>query len=72
MRILVDLPETILERLNAISVRRKLPRAAVLREAVDRFVNDEDAAQRSAETAFGAWGDGEDGVAFQRRLRSEW
>lgn len=72
MRILVDIPDATLNRLNAISARRRLPRAAVLREAVDRFVRDEDAAQRTAETAFGSWGDGEDGLALQRRLRSEW
>jgi hypothetical protein len=72
MRILIDLPTATVDKLTMISTRRKQPRAAVLREAVDRFLKEEDAAERTSEAAFGAWGAGEDGVAFQRRLRSEW
>jgi metal-responsive CopG/Arc/MetJ family transcriptional regulator len=72
MRILLDLPAATLDRLAAISVRRRVPRAAVVREALDRFLKEEDAAQKTSEAAFGAWGDGEDGLVFQRRLRDEW
>jgi predicted transcriptional regulator len=72
MRILIDIPPATVDRLTAISSRRKQPRAAVVREALDRFLKEEDAAQQTSEAAFGAWGKGEDGVAFQRRLRSEW
>lgn len=71
MRILIDLsPETV-AKLTSISARRRLPRAVVVREALDRFLKEEDAAERTSQAAFGAWGDGEDGLAFQRRLRSE-
>ena len=72
MRILLDLPPATLDQLTMISTRRRVPRAAVVREALDRFLKEEDAAQKTSEAAFGAWGDGEDGLAFQRRLRSEW
>jgi metal-responsive CopG/Arc/MetJ family transcriptional regulator len=72
MRILVDLPTATLDQLTMISARRRVPRAAVVREALDRFLKEEDAAQKTSEAAFGAWGDGEDGLTFQRRLRSEW
>jgi metal-responsive CopG/Arc/MetJ family transcriptional regulator len=70
--ILVDIPPATIDRLTAISARRKQPRAAVVREALDRYLKEEDATERTSEAAFGAWGVGEDGVAFQRRLRSEW
>jgi predicted transcriptional regulator len=72
MRILIDIPPATADRLTAISTRRKQPRTAVVREAVDRFLKEEDAAQQTFAEAFGAWGKGEDGVDFQRRLRSEW
>jgi metal-responsive CopG/Arc/MetJ family transcriptional regulator len=72
MRILLDLPDTIVSQLTTISARRRVPRAVVVREALDRFLKEEDAVERTSEAAFGAWGDGEDGLAFQRRLRSEW
>ncbi len=72
MRILLDLPAATVDQLTLISARRRVPRAAVVREALDRFLKEEDAAQKTSEAAFGAWGDGEDGLAFQRRLRSEW
>ena len=72
MRILIDLPETTVEKLTMISARRRLPRAAVMREALDRFLKEEDTAKQTSDAAFGAWGDGEDGLAFQQRLRSEW
>jgi predicted DNA-binding protein len=72
MRILIDIPPTTVDRLTAVSARRKQPRAAVVREALDRFLKEEDAILQKADTAFGAWGNGEDGVSYQRRLRSEW
>jgi predicted transcriptional regulator len=72
MRILIDLPDATVEKLTSISTRRRLPRAAVMREALDRFLRDEDAARQASDAAFGSWGDGEDGLAFQQRIRSEW
>ncbi len=77
MRILVDLPDDTLAKLAAVSKRRKASRAALIREAVGRYVAAEAAMLPPEDETFGAWrkigkGGGEDGVAFQRRLRAEW
>lgn len=71
MRILIDLPEATIEQLTAISERRKLPRAAVMREALDQFVKAQ--VTEGADQAFGIWRDcARDGLETQRDLRSEW
>ncbi len=70
MRILVDLPESTLEKLTAIGRRRKAPRAAVIREALETYAAAE--TRRVAPEAFGSWTTAEDGLALQRRLRNEW
>ena len=70
MRTIVDLPDGVVEALDRIRARRRVSRAALLREAVERFVDTE--ARGDRERAFGAWGPGEDGLELQRRLRGEW
>jgi metal-responsive CopG/Arc/MetJ family transcriptional regulator len=77
MRILVDLPDDTLAKLAAVSKRRKASRAALIREAVGRYVAAEAPMPPAEDETFGAWGKfgkdaGEDGLAFQRRLRAEW
>jgi len=72
MRTIIDLPEGQLAALDRIAKSRKLSRAALVRQAVERYVA-EQAPERGA--AFGSWrraGGREDGVAYQRRLRKEW
>lgn len=70
MRTLVDLPEELLEDLNAISQRERRSRAAVVREALGIYV----ASHRVApQAAFGLWGQRrEDGLDYQNRVRDEW
>jgi predicted transcriptional regulator len=70
MRILVDLPETTVDRLTAIGRRQRKPRAAVIREALDRYAKIE--TERQAAEAFGLWSTAEDGLEMQRQLRGEW
>jgi metal-responsive CopG/Arc/MetJ family transcriptional regulator len=71
MRILVDLPDRLLRELNELSRRRKISRAALIREAVLTHVIKHQSA--AIEDAFGAWGGGgDDGLAYQEKIRSEW
>ena len=70
MRTLVDLPDNDLEELNELSRSRKTSRAQLIRLAVKGFLADNRPGLRES---FGIWKDrGEDGVAYQDRLRSEW
>ncbi|MBW6456867.1 MAG: ribbon-helix-helix domain-containing protein [Trueperaceae bacterium] len=70
MRTIVDLPAHAVAALDRIRARRQVSRAALVREAVERFLDAEMRGDRGR--AFGAWGPGEDGLALQRRLRGEW
>ena len=70
MRILIDLPDADRDQLKDLAVRRRTSRAALVREAVGEFL----ARQRRAtlRDSFGLLTDGEDGLAYQQRLRDEW
>ena len=70
MRTIVELPARAVAALDRIRARRQVSRAALVREAVERFLDVEVRSDR--ERAFGAWGPGEDGLAMQHRLRGEW
>ena len=70
-RILLDLSDEVIKRLDDLKQQRNLPRAELLREAVEQYL------ERQAETtitnALGLWrGCEEDGVEYQRTLREEW
>lgn len=82
MRTLIDIPQPDIERLDALSETRKLPRAAVVREAIAEYLahHTHDPAQ-----AFGLWKNQagktrgktrakpqHDGLAYQRKVRDEW
>jgi hypothetical protein len=81
MRTLIDIPEQQLKELQAICSARQISRAEAVRQAVAAFVAQN---RLSREAAFGAWknqnirlpGESEplpqDGLAYQKRLRSEW
>jgi metal-responsive CopG/Arc/MetJ family transcriptional regulator len=70
-RILTDMPEETVKRIEEVAARRKISRAEFIRRAVDQALATE--AQTSFESAFGAWSDfDEDAVEYQRRLRREW
>ena len=73
MRTLVDIPDDQIAELGKIAAAEKLSRAALVRRAIAEML----AARRARtsggiEAAFGLWGEGEDGLAYQERLRSEW
>ena len=71
MRTLIDLPEEQLRALTEIGRRTGQSRAAVLREAVTAYL----ATRRGKGEvdAFGLWGSKAlDGLAYQRKARTEW
>lgn len=71
MRILVDASDAQVAALDDLARRQKRPRAAVIRAAIDDYVARRK--QDRIKEGFGLWGkDGEDGLAYQERLRSEW
>jgi len=70
MRMLVDLPESELTQLKELSRTRKTSRAQLIRLAVRGFLAQN---RPGLDASAGLWKDrGEDGVAYQQRLRSEW
>lgn len=71
MRILVDADEAQVAALDDLAKREKRPRAAIIRAAIDEYVSRNK--RQAVKDGFGLWGkDGEDGLAYQERLRSEW
>ena len=74
MRTIVDIPDSYVQRLDELKQQRGVSRSELVREAVERYL--ESAAGSVADIAFGVWaaegGEPEDGVAYQKRLRSEW
>lgn len=71
MRTLIDIPEEDLGRLNELSSARHVSRAELVRSAISLFLRTH--GTDVADEAFGLWADGkEDGLAYQKRLRSEW
>lgn len=70
MRTLVDIPDAQIEALDKLAAAKQVSRASLIREAVGELLDrQKDDAVRSG---FGLWSNEEDGLAVQRRLRSEW
>ncbi len=71
MRTIIDLPDETVHALDQLRRATGRSRAALVREAVERYLEDQSVDDRAA--AFGAWRDLDvDGVDLQRRLRAEW
>lgn len=71
MRILVDVPEQDLKLLDKVTKQEKISRAEFVRTAIANSL----APYRGKmdDSAFGLWRyKGEDGVAYQQRMRAEW
>ena len=72
-RILLDLSDEVIKRLDDLKAQRNLPRAELLREAVEQYLERQDQAKTTISRALGLWqGCEEDGVEYQRKLREEW
>jgi metal-responsive CopG/Arc/MetJ family transcriptional regulator len=73
MRTLVDIPEKQLSELRKIGEAKKRPRAALIRDAIDAYVVANKSKSKGIDEAFGLWGNRKiDGLAYQKKLRSEW
>jgi predicted transcriptional regulator len=69
MRTLIDLPESDVQALDEIGRRRRVTRAAIIRQAVVGFL----ARNAEVDAAFGLWRDQPiDGLDYQRKAREEW
>ncbi len=71
MRTLIDITELQVQALEDIARAEKLSRAAVIRAAIDEYVQRRHRVDIS--DAFGLWGKGGmDGLSYQEKVRSEW
>jgi metal-responsive CopG/Arc/MetJ family transcriptional regulator len=71
MRTLVDLGDAQLRALDELSKKEKRSRAALIRQAIDDYLGKR--REEREGDAFGLWGKRKiDGLANQRKVRSEW
>jgi metal-responsive CopG/Arc/MetJ family transcriptional regulator len=72
-RILLDLSDDVLRRLDDLKHQRNLPRAELLREAVEQYLERQTQFEMTLAASLGLWQNcDEDGVEFERGLRKEW
>ena len=74
MRILADIPDADLERLDALAAREKRSRAATIRDAVKLYLVQNDSSNDWIERWAGLWSDRADipdGVEYQRAMRED-
>ena len=72
-RILTDIPDPDIEKLDALARRQGKSRAAVLREAISNYLAI--CEKEGFEKYFGLWerhGSTVDGLEYERQLRGEW
>ena len=72
-RILTEVPDEDVKRLDAIARRDGKSRAAVLREAIQNYLDA--GSKQGFEKYFGLWerhGSRVDGLEYERQLRDEW
>ena len=71
MRTLVDIRDSQVEALDELAKVEKKSRASLIRHAIDDYLARHHAKRR--EDAFGLWGKHKtDGLAYQKKVRSEW
>jgi Ribbon-helix-helix protein, copG family len=73
MRILADIPDEDIEKLDALAKRKGKSRAAEIRDAISNYL--EVSTKDGFEKYFGLWerhGSTVDGLEYERQLRGEW
>ncbi len=71
MRTIVDIPDQQLDSLASLCQREGISRAEAVRRAVASYVDAQ--TDTAADDAYGIWRKRKvDGVAYQRKLRTEW
>ncbi|MGK3226370.1 ribbon-helix-helix protein, CopG family [Enterobacter soli] len=70
-RILIDLSDDVIQRLENLKQLRNQPRAELLREAIEQYLDQQSTSV--IRDALGLWGNQqEDGLEYERKLREEW
>ena len=70
-RILIDLSDDVIQRLDNLKQLRNQPRAELLREAIEQYLDRQSSSV--IRDALGLWGNQqEDGLEYERKLREEW
>ena len=70
-RILIDLSDDVIQRLDNLKQLRNQPRADLLREAIELYLDQQSSSV--IRNALGLGGDRkEDGLEYERKLREEW
>lgn len=70
-RILIDLSDDAIQRLDNLKQLRNQPRAELLREAIEQYLDQQSTSV--IRDALGLWGNQqEDGLEYERKLREEW
>ena len=70
-RILIDLSDDVIQRLDNLKQLRNRPRAELLREAIELYLDQQNSSV--IREALGLWGNQqEDGLEYERTLREEW
>ncbi|MFZ3621920.1 ribbon-helix-helix protein, CopG family [Leclercia barmai] len=70
-RILIDLSDDVIQRLDNLKQLRNQPRAELLREAIEQYLDQQSSSV--IRDALGLWGnEQEDGLGYERKLREEW
>ncbi|MDW3578024.1 ribbon-helix-helix protein, CopG family, partial [Enterobacter asburiae] len=70
-RILIDLSDDVIQRLENLKQLRNRPRAELLREAIEQYLDQQSSSV--IRDALGLWGNQqEDGLEYERKLREEW
>ncbi len=71
MRALIDMNEAQVEALDALAKRVRQSRAALIRAAIDDYLDRHQREQ--VEDGFGLWGKRKvDGLTYQKKVRREW
>lgn len=70
-RIRIDLSDDVIQRLDNLKQLRNQPRAELLREAIEKYLNQQSTSV--IRDALGLWGNQqEDGLGYERKLWQEW
>ena len=71
MRALIDMNDGQVEALDALAKRLRRSRAALIRAAIDDYLDRH--RRKQVEDGFGLWGKRKvDGLAYQQKVRREW
>ncbi len=71
VRTIIEVPDADIELLDQVGSNEQCSRAALIREAISELLRQK--CLPSSEAAFGIWrGRQQNGVDYQRNLRSEW